>query len=130
MRLTYGKALALSKYALYAAGAFVTLRVALGDASAFETLAFTGCVFALGVIIGRRRVLVQLDSCYWEEVRGVGVGDMTYEHQVAVLRRRIAGLLASPRLYLRARRMVAPFDPVPREITEELERLDAEYARR
>lgn len=44
--------------------------------------------------------------------------------EAEVLRRRLAGLLASPRLYLRARRIVAPLTLDRDELTAELELIE------
>lgn len=54
-----------------------------------------------------------------------GVGDMRISAEADKLRRRIAGLLASPKMYLRARRLLGPLDLDRDEITAELEIIES-----
>lgn len=66
----------------------------------------------------------QLD---WHEVRGE-VGDLgelsSLEDQVRTLNRRIAGLLASPGAYLRARRLLGPLELERDDLVAELELIE------
>lgn len=87
-------------------------------------LTLTGVTY--GFWLGYRYALSRLDELDLERQHQGAVGDflldLRLEHQAEKLRRQLAGLLASPRLYLRARKLLAPVTPLEREdITAELE---------
>lgn len=67
------------------------------------------------------------EQLHWHEVRGE-VGDLgelgNLEDQVRTLNRRIAGLLASPGAYLRARRLLGPLELEREELIKELELIE------
>lgn len=66
------------------------------------------------------------DQMHYLRQRRDQIGDLSLLEEADKLRRRIAGLLASPKMYLRARRMLGPLDLDRDEITAELEII--EYA--
>lgn len=87
-------------------------------------LTLTGVVY--GFWLGYRYALARLDELDLERQHEGSVGDylldVRLERQAEKLRRQLAGLLASPRLYLRARKLLAPVTPLEQEdITAELE---------
>lgn len=89
------------------------------------TSVVASAMFLVGLSIGsisqHRRNTIKMDALYWMEQRAAGVGDFTLEQEVRQLRRRLAGLLASPKVYLRAHRIATSLSDEPAEITEELE---------
>lgn len=91
---------------------FMTLSIGL-------TLGFAG-----GVLSQRRIRRVLVDKLHYAEVAVQGVGDICMDREVRRLRRRLAGLLASPGFYLRARRMLGPLELEMDELTAELELLE------
>lgn len=61
------------------------------------------------------------DQLAYLEKRGDRTGDLSLERELEVTRRRLAGLLANPSVYERARRVMGPMtDLRPGELTEEL----------
>ena len=80
----------------------------------------------LGTLVVQRRVRSTLaDELHYAQVAMQSVGDLCLEKEVRRLRRRLAGLLASPGFYLRARRLLGPLELDTTDLTAELELIEA-----
>lgn len=87
-------------------------------------LLLAATAFGAGAMLVRHRGVQPLrEQLHYYEVRD-GVGDLSLEGEVRQLRRRITGLLNSPSLYLRARRLLGTLDLPPEELTAELELIE------
>lgn len=81
--------------------------------------------FAVAFMLQERRYGDLKEQLHYLLQRRDGIGDMNLLNEADKLRRRIAGLLASPRMYLRARRILGPLDLNRDEITAELEIIES-----
>lgn len=79
--------------------------------------------FAAGVCLQRWRTSMLCERLHYLDER-VGAGDIIaisqLEDELHQTQRRVAGLLASPRLYLRARRLLGPLELDREDLTAEL----------
>jgi hypothetical protein len=84
--------------------------------------ALGGLVIVLSLVISAQRHHIKYlnDQLGYARVRR-GVGDV---NELQRLRRRLDGLLRSPRFYLRARRMVAPLETTVDDLLAELELIE------
>lgn len=84
--------------------------------------------FGTGMYVQWRHDGKLKEQLHWHEVRSE-VGDLgelsSLEDQVNTLQRRIAGLLASPGAYLRARRLLGPLELERDELVKELELIES-----
>jgi hypothetical protein len=84
----------------------------------------TGVGFVAGSGVGSRYQTYLKDQVDWLKMRITPVGDMSLERETKMLRRRLAGLLSSPEVYERARRLVAPLEMEPTALAKELAVVD------
>lgn len=84
-----------------------------------------GASFGVAFLLQERRYGDVREQLHYMLQRVDGVGDMSISAEADKLRRRIAGLLASPKMYLRARRLLGPLDLDRDEITAELEIIES-----
>jgi hypothetical protein len=109
------------KYIIYAFIGFVGYHVVTTH-QLITILLVGSATFIAGLLVQERRWNIKLDEMFWFKQYSGGVGDFTLEQEVRMLRRRLAGLLANPAMYIRAHRITASLGAdEPRKITEELE---------